>query len=118
MFSTDLFPLFPFQIFLQITSSPKCDKEELALAVKFAGGEIISKLPKIKRDDAPDDDDDEHCDFILVGDNVNLNRSVVARANALGIPCVTQRYFNQCVTHGEILDPSIDPFKYENLKKS
>ena len=108
------------QIFLQIANSPKCDKEELALAMKFAGGEIISKLPKIKRDDctADDDYDDEHCDFILVGENVTLNRSVVARAAALRIPCVTQRYFNQCVTHGELLDPSIDSFEYLKAKKS
>ena len=115
----DLLSLFPFQIFLQIASSSKCKKEELALAVTFAGGKIISKLPKLKRDNAlDDDDDDQHCDFILVGDNITLNRSVMARAGALGIPCVTQRYFNQCVTHGEILDPSIYTFKYESPKKS
>ena len=86
------------QIFLQVL---KEDKEELSLAVRFAGAEIVTKLPNrvyCETEGPP-------CNYILVGDNATIKRLVKTRSRMFDIKCVSIKWFYQCLILGEHVDP-------------
>ncbi|XP_065072007.1 TP53-binding protein 1-like isoform X2 [Rhopilema esculentum] len=91
-------PLRGIKIFLQVL---KEDKEELSLAVRFAGAEIVTKLPNkvyCENEGPP-------CNYILVGDNATVKRLVKTRSRMFDIKCVSIKWFYQCLILGEHVDP-------------
>ena len=67
--------------------------------MKFSGAELLHKLPEVKSF-CPGD-----LDFILVGENIVLKRDFISLTKKLDVPCVTVKWFFQCIVHGEFINP-------------
>ena len=77
--------------------------------MRYSGAEVISELPQ------SNDNNTKEFDFILVGENVVIKRTLVSISNKLQIPFVTLKWFCQCVIHGEFVNPdSSSLFIYNN----
>ena len=60
----------------------------------------MSELPKLSASKTRD------LDYILIGDGVVLKRNLMMRAKRLKVPCVSIKWFYQCVIHGEYVHPN------------